>query len=176
MGKILKTNINGLWKIEIEKFNDRRGFFCEIFRQSLLSETGYNFVPVQWNHSLSKPNVLRGFHANPWAKLIYPFGDVFIAIADINPQSKTYKKVYTQKIGTDDSCAFFLMPMLANAYCVFGNDPANYFYLVDKYYTEEGMKRISWDDPDLNVFWPIENPELSDADKNALPLSRLELA
>ncbi|MCX7928195.1 MAG: dTDP-4-dehydrorhamnose 3,5-epimerase family protein [Patescibacteria group bacterium] len=173
MAKIQKTHINGLWKIELDLIKDSRGFFCEVFRKSLLSETNYEFLPVQWNHSRSNPNVLRGFHANPWAKLIYPVGEVFIAIADIDPNSSTYKKVYTCKVSSYDCCAFFLLPMLANAYYVLGDKPIDYFYLVDKYYTEDGMRRIAWNDPELNTPWPTKAPELSNADKNSLPLSKI---
>lgn len=170
MASIIKTEINGLWKIKIDKISDDRGFFCEVFKKSLLEETGYDFNPLQWNHSFSAPTVLRGFHANPWAKLIYPIGNVFIAIADIDSGSSTYKKVFTHTVTESEPYAFFLSPMLGNAYCVLGDTGAHYFYLVDKYYTEDGMRRIIWNDPDLNVSWPVNDPILSDADQKALSL------
>ena len=91
---IKKTSIEGLLIIERPTFSDERGFFRELFRFNEFEDfTGITFKPVQVNHSLSKPGVLRGIHAEGWNKIIYPItGQVFIALVDIRPESKTFAK------------------------------------------------------------------------------------
>ncbi|MCX6705317.1 MAG: dTDP-4-dehydrorhamnose 3,5-epimerase family protein, partial [Candidatus Woesebacteria bacterium] len=55
---------------------------------------------------------------------------------------------------------------IANSFCNFGKENAHYLYLVDNYYDGSDKKAVAWDDPDLNIKWPIKAPILSDRDKN----------
>ena len=62
--------------------------------------------------------------------------------------------------------ALFISKGLANSFCNFGVIDSDYLYLVDSYYDGSDKKAIAWDDPDLNIKWPVKNPILSDRDKN----------
>ena len=175
---IKKTGIDGLLVIERPNFIDNRGFFHEIFRLSELEEYGIDFRPVQWSHSLSKPGVIRALHSEDWQKIIYPVtGKMFAAIADVRPDSPTFKNVETFIFDntTEDSPhqALFLPPGLGNSLCVVGEEPVNYVYLVDEYWDNNKAQGIAWDDPDLNIPWPIKNPIISDRDKNNQKLREL---
>lgn len=166
--KIDKTNIDGLFVIKRPVFADERGSFKEVVRIDKLNETlSINFVGQQWNHSLSLPNVVRGIHAESWNKIVYPVsGRVFMAIADIRPESDTFGKVETFTSDENNRIALFITKGLANSFCNIGDTISDYLYLVDAYYDGTDKKAIAWDDPDLNISWPVQKPIVSERDKN----------
>jgi dTDP-4-dehydrorhamnose 3,5-epimerase len=163
-----KTSIEGLYVIERPVVDDERGFFKEFVRiDQLNKDLNMEFVGRQWNHSNNLPNTLRGIHAESWNKIIYPItGNVFLAIIDIRPDSVTFSKVETFVSDKNNRFALFISKGLANSFCNFGVTDSDYLYLVDSYYDGSDKKAIAWDDPDLNIKWPVKNPILSDRDKN----------
>lgn len=160
------TSIPGLLVFERPLVKDERGFFKEIFHLDELEEAlGYEFKPVQANHSQSLTGVLRGLHAENWNKLVYPLtGKVFVAIVDIRPESETFAKVETFTLDDSNRHALFIPKGLANSFCVL-EGTVNYLYLVDAYYDGTDTRAIAFDDPDLNIAWPIENPIISERDR-----------
>lgn len=165
---IKKTSIPGLLILERPIFKDERGFFRELFhKDELEAATGIKFDDVQMNHSHSVQGVIRGIHAEQWNKIIYPvYGEVFIAIVDIRPDSPTFAKVETFTINDEHRMGLFVPNGLANSLCVIGDKGVDYIYLVDAYYDGSDTRAIAWDDPDLNINWPIKDPIISDRDEN----------
>ncbi|OGE30562.1 hypothetical protein A3C59_00240 [Candidatus Daviesbacteria bacterium RIFCSPHIGHO2_02_FULL_36_13] len=165
---VKKTAIDGLLIIEMPTHEDERGFFREVFHLNEVNEAlGFEFKPVQMNHSRSKPNVLRALHAENWNKLVYPAsGKMFAAIVDIRADSPTYKKVETFNFDDSNKYALFISKGLANSICVNGDKDCDYIYLVDSYYDGTDTKAIAFDDPSLNIDWPVKNPIISKRDKN----------
>jgi dTDP-4-dehydrorhamnose 3,5-epimerase len=169
---ITKTSIPGLFVVKRPVFPDERGFFHEIFRlNDLEAVSGIEFKPVQWSHARSNPKVIRGIHTEGWNKLIYPVsGKMFVAIADVRPESSTFGKVETFDFDADSKDsnhkALFLSAGLGNSICVTSKTPLDYIYLVDEYWDNKKAQGIAWDDPDLNVDWPIKDPIISKRDRN----------
>lgn len=172
---IKKTSIEGLYIIKKDTFIDERGFFREVFHlDELEKEIGKKFEFKQMNHSRSFPRVLRAIHAENWDKLVYPVnGKMFTAVADIRPQSETFGKIETFNFSDNDRKALFISSGLANSICVDGDIPIDYIYLVDVYYDGTDTRAIAWDDPDLNIQWPIKDPILSERDKSNPTLREL---
>lgn len=164
---IKETSIPGLLLIERPMFRDQRGFFREAFRLNELDSLGIKFRPIQWNHSFSKPRVIRALHAENWNKLVYPItGTMFAAVVDIRPESKTFLKIEKFTFNEENPKALFIPRGLANSICVVGDKPVHYLYLVDAYYDGRDTTAIVWDDPDLAIDWPVKSPIISDRDKN----------
>ena len=172
---IKKTSIPGLLILERPTFEDERGFFREVFHlDELEKESGVKFDLAQWNHSRSKPGVLRGLHAENWNKLVYcVVGQMFTAIVDLRIHEETFGKVETFTIGEGNRVALFIPKGLANSVCTVGESDVDYIYLVDSYYDGSDTTAVSWDDPDLRISWPVENPIISDRDKNNPKLREL---
>lgn len=175
---IKETSIKGLYIITRPTFPDERGFFHEVFRINELEDLGIIFKPVQWGHSHNLPGVIRGVHSEDWQKIVYPVnGKVFIAIADVRPNSETFLSVETFEIDNTkkDSPhqALFLPPSIGNSICAMGDSPVDYMYIVDEYWDNSKAKGFAWDDPDLNIKWPIENPVISERDMNNPKLREL---
>ena len=166
---VTKTSIDGLLLIERPEFPDDRGFFREVFHTTDIKDnTGIDFKPVRMSHSLSKPGVIRALHAEDMNKLVYPVtGEMFAAIVDIRPDSKTFGKVEEFVIKGSDSKTLFIPSGLANSICVSGNEDVHYVYLVDVYYNAGAdTKAVAWGDPDININWPVKTPIISERDEN----------
>lgn len=165
---IKTTSIPGLLILERPIFSDERGFFRELFHKDELEEAvGIKFDGVQMNHSHSLPRVIRGLHAESWNKIIYPVsGQAFLAIVDIRPDLPTFGKVETFMVNDENRIGLFIPEGFANSICVTGDSAVDYIYLVDKYYDGSDTRAIAWDDPDLNINWPVKNPVISERDKN----------
>ena len=175
---IKKTSINGLYILERPTFPDERGFFHEVFRLKELEDLGIKFRPVQWGHSRSLPGVIRAIHSEAWQKIVYPInGQLFVAIADVRPESPTFGKVETFEFDNTSlnspHQALFLPKGIGNSICVSGSSPVDYVYLVDEYWDNGKARGIAWDDPDLGIKWPVNNPVISERDRNNPKLREL---
>lgn len=169
---IIKTSIQGVVLIQRPIKNDNRGFFHEIFRREELKEsTGIDFDPVQWSHSMSKPGVIRAVHTENWNKLIYPVtGILYAPIVDLRPESETFGKVEyitidNTKKDSPRQAIFLPKGGIGNSICVLGDQDLHYLYLVDEYWDDAKARGVVWNDPDLNIKWPVENPIMSDRDR-----------
>jgi dTDP-4-dehydrorhamnose 3,5-epimerase len=162
------TPIEGLLVVRWDTHGDDRGFFRQTYQVAELTEVlGREPVLRQGNHSRSEPGVLRGFHAEPWDKLVYVVrGTAFCAIADVRPDSATFGEVATFTLGDapGERLRLFVSEGLANSFCTLTD--VDYVYDVGGYWTPEVDKRaVAWDDPDLAVPWPVAAPGVSAADR-----------
>ena len=154
----------GLFLIELEVRADPErpgGSFREVFHDEALRAAGIPpFTPVQWNISESAAGTLRGFHAEPWNKLVHvAAGRVFAAIADIRADSATAGTVWTGEL--DRGKALFVGAGLGNGFQAL-SDVAVYAYLVDRHWSPgTDYPYVAWDDPDLAVSWPITDERLA---------------
>ncbi|MBS3941047.1 MAG: dTDP-4-dehydrorhamnose 3,5-epimerase family protein [Actinobacteria bacterium] len=164
------TDIAGLLVVSWDTHGDERGFFRQTFQVSELEQAlGRGVTIRQGNHARSEPGVLRGFHAEPWDKLVYvAHGSVLAAIADIRPDSVTFGEVRTFVLGDDDDRRrrLYVGAGLANSYCAYGDVAADYIYDVSEEFRADADRcAIAWDDPDLAVDWPVAAPIVSAADR-----------
>lgn len=165
---VKKTSLQGVLILERPVHEDERGFFKEVFHLDEVNKAlGYEFKPIQVNHSRSRPRVLRGQHAENWNKLVYPVtGEAFAAILDIRPESETFGKHEIFEFDEDNKYALFIPKGFANSFYVKGVKDLNYLYLVDAYWDGTDTTAIAWDDPDAGIDWPDGNPILSQRDRN----------
>ncbi|MGI9146573.1 MAG: dTDP-4-dehydrorhamnose 3,5-epimerase family protein [Chloroflexota bacterium] len=172
--RLRQGRLSGVWINEPHTFGDERGFFREAFRvQDLEAAVGRRLSFVQMNHSRSLQGALRGLHAEDWEKLVYVArGDVFVALADIRPDSSTFAQIETFTISAERPLCVFIPRGVAHGYCVL-SDVADYTYQASTYYDGTDRRAVAWDDPDLAVPWPIENPILSDRDRHNPTLREL---
>jgi len=164
---IYQTPLAGLFFIAYQPQRDERGFYAELSRlPEIEAVTERPFVIKQINLSSSKQNVIRGFHAESWNKLITIMtGTAFCVWVDVRPNSPTFGEAVTMTMGESESAvqgSMFVSSGLANSFCVL-TGPLNYIYAVDALYQNRdpsGDVAISLFDPDLNIPWPIPKAQL----------------
>ncbi len=167
--QIIDCPIEGLKIVELKVFGDRRGFFVERFSEPKFAEMGLPTRFIQDNHSRSAPNVLRGLHyqKNPeQGKLVgVTRGRVWDVAVDIRPNSKTFGQYYGVELSDENGRLFWIPAGFAHGFCVLGDEPVDMQYKVTGVYNPSGEGGILWDDKEINIEWPINNPTVSDRDK-----------
>ena len=165
--KITPLEIGGLQLVELDIHGDARGFFVERFHAELFRP----FISTQFvqdNHSRSAPGVLRGLHFQygpPQGKLVgVVHGAIFDVAVDIRPESPTFGQSYGVELSDMNGRLLWVPPGFAHGFCVIGDEPADVLYKVDAAYTPTGEGGIRWNDPDLAVKWPVEDPTVSARD------------
>jgi len=154
--------------VEAKAFSDERGFFMESFKESIFKENGINAKFVQDNFSHSLKGVLRGLHyqkePKAQAKLVTALrGEIFDVGVDIRKGSPTYGK-WVGEILSEQNHRLLLIPKgFAHGFLVL-SDEADVLYKVDNEYSPENEKGILWDDPDVGIKWPMDNPIVKEID------------
>lgn len=168
---IIKTKLHDCLIIEPKIFGDERGFFMETFRAERYAELAGITLPfVQDNHSRSSHEVLRGLHyqkTKPQGKLVRVVrGEVFDVAVDIRQDSPTFSQWEGVILSEENKTQFWVPPGFAHGFVVL-SDTADFEYKCTDYYDPSDEGSIMWDDPDLNIAWPIKHPKLSHKDLNA---------
>jgi dTDP-4-dehydrorhamnose 3,5-epimerase len=159
--------------IEARAFGDDRGFFVETYRQSEFVANGIADHFVQDNYSFSLRGVLRGLHyqkhPQAQAKLVRAVqGEVFDVAVDIRAGSLTYGEWVGETLSAENGHMLYVPPGFAHGFCVLSSE-AGLAYKVTAEYAPALERGIRWNDPQIGIRWPIQDPLLSERDE-ALPL------
>lgn len=169
--KVIKTKLDDCIIIEPKVFGDERGFFLETFQAERYAiEAGITLPFVQDNHSRSSKGVLRGLHfqkTKPQGKLVRVVrGKVYDVAVDIRKGSSTYGKWEGLILSEENKNQFWVPPGFAHGFVVL-SDTADFEYKCTDYYDPSDEGCILWNDSDLGISWPIDNPILSNKDVSA---------
>lgn len=168
--KVRALNIPDVLLMEPTVFNDDRGFFFESFNQlAFQSLTGIATHFVQDNHSKSYKNVLRGLHyqlpPHAQGKLIRVIkGEVFDVAVDIRKNSPTFGHWVGEILSAKNRTQLWIPAGFAHGFVVL-SEVAECLYKTTDYFSPLHQRFISWDDPQININWPLsEHPTLSAKD------------
>jgi dTDP-4-dehydrorhamnose 3,5-epimerase len=175
--EVIRTAIADLIIIQPTIFDDTRGFFFESYNQQEFKVHGITVNFVQDNHSKSVKNTLRGLHyqINPGqAKLVrVVVGEVFDVAVDIRFGSPTFGQWLGAKLSAGNKKQVFIPAGFAHGFCVL-SDVAEFEYKCSEFYSPNNERGIRWNDPDLNIKWPVEQPILSEKDRNNPAFKEIE--
>ena len=174
---VIKTKLKDCVIIEPKVFGDERGFFLETFQTDRYANLAGITLPfVQDNHSRSSKAVLRGLHfqkTKPQGKLVRVVrGEVYDVAVDIRAGSPTYGQWEAVILSEENKTQFWVPPGFAHGFVVL-SETADFEYKCTDYYDHSDEGSLLWDDSDLNIPWPIDNPKLSEKDANAPLLADL---
>jgi dTDP-4-dehydrorhamnose 3,5-epimerase len=165
-----RTAIADVFLIEPGVFGDERGFFFESFNARTFAQaTGADVQFVQDNHSKSAKHVLRGLHyqsEQPQGKLVrVTAGAVFDVAVDVRPQSPSYGTWVGEILSAENRRQLWIPAGLAHGFLVV-SESAEFLYKTTDFYAPQHEKCIRWDDPTLNITWPLNgaHPQLSGKD------------
>lgn len=169
--KIKSSTIEDLFIIEPKVFGDKRGYFYESFNAKTWKEV-VGFVPhfVQDNESMSSKNVLRGIHfQNPpddQGKLVRVIqGSVLDVAVDLRKDSLTYGRYEKVLLSGENKKQFYVPAGFGHGFLTL-EDNTIFSYKCTQYYNPNNESGILWNDPQLNIDWGINNPLVSEKDKN----------
>jgi len=171
--KVEETGINGLKIITPDSFPDDRGEFTVVFEMDAFNKMGIENNFVQGNRSSSTKGVLRGLHfqeENTQGKYVgVSNGSVYDVAVDLREGSETYSKCYGLVLSAENGKRFFVPRGFAHGFLVL-TEKVTFTYLCDDKYNKASENGICWNDPKLDIKWPLEEygitaPILSEKDK-----------
>ena len=162
--KLVDTKIKGLKIIKSNVFKDTRGFLRETYQKKIVSKNDFPFDVM----SFSKKNVLRGLHfqsKNAQAKIItVTNGKIMDVAVDLRKNSPTFGKYFSIIISSKNDFSFFIPENFAHGFlCLSKTCTIN--YKCSNYRNPKYEKTLSWNDPSVNIKWPLKKPILSKKDR-----------
>jgi dTDP-4-dehydrorhamnose 3,5-epimerase len=167
-----ETEIGGAYIVELQKFEDERGFFARGWCQKEFEDHGLPDRIAQVNISFNKhKHTLRGFHYQ-----MYPHqedkllrctrGSVCDVMIDLRPQSPTYKRHITVTLSGTNHRMLLVPKGCANAFLTM-EDETEVTYLVSEFYAPAAERGVRWNDPAFAIRWPVAEPAvISDKDRS----------
>ncbi len=177
--KFLETPLPGVVVVEPTVFEDARGFFMETYHRDKFAEHGIDAEWVQDNHSASQQGALRGLHyqiESPQAKLVRVIaGEIYDVAVDVRRGSPTFGNWYGQVLSAENRLQMYVPVGFAHGFCVTSRH-AEVIYKCTDLYNPKGERSVRWDDPQINISWPLDKPLLSDKDAAAPCLADMDPA
>ncbi len=178
--QVVATEIADVKEVRPVRHRDPRGFFSEIFRESVLREHGIDVPFVQENQSLSvERGVVRGLHFQippmAQAKLVrVGAGSILDVVVDIRRGSPSYGRHVAVVLSAAEGNQLFVPEGFAHGFCTLEPN-TEVFYKVNRYYSPEHDRGILWNDPALGIAWPVAAAAalLSDKDRRQPRLAEL---
>src|SRR3979411_2522620 len=160
---VLDTPLQDVKLVQPRRFGDSRGWFAEVFNQSTFMAAGLPGNFVQDNQSFSRKGVLRGLHyqlEKPQGKLVRVLsGHIWDVAVDLRPNSPDFGRwagFHLQAESPDDELQLLWIPEgFAHGFLVL-SDTAEVLYKTTNLYYPAGERSIVWNDPTLNITWPLD--------------------
>lgn len=167
---LTNTPLKDLLLIDIDYFEDERGFFIESWHQRDFAAAGLDLTFTQEGHSRSGQGVLRGLHyqdmSAPMGKLLRcTVGTIFDVVVDLRTNSTTFGKWFSVELSATNKRQIYVPVGFAHGFLTL-SDIAEVQYKQTGFYTPASEGGIRWNDSDLGVDWPIKDPILSQRDQN----------
>ena len=161
--------IPGVTLIKPEEFRDERGSLAVTYQRDVFTEAGIETEFIQDKVSFSKKSVLRGLHYQKegysQAKIVRcTRGVVFDVVVDLRKGSPTYGQYAESLLSEHNNHMIYVPNGLAHGFAVLSQE-AGIHYKIDAPYHPDKETGIRWNDSDLEIGWPVENPRLSETDK-----------
>lgn len=171
--KVIATKIPDVLIFEPRVFTDDRGFFYESFNQREFDAAVGNVTFLQDNHSRSRKNVLRGLHyqtQQAQGKLVRVVrGAVFDVAVDLRPDSNTYGDWVGVELSEANQRQLWIPPGFAHGFLSLSGN-TDFLYKATEFYAPEHERCIIWNDPSLNIQWPIDPKDVTLSPKDAAGL------
>jgi dTDP-4-dehydrorhamnose 3,5-epimerase len=174
--RITETPLDGVLIVNIDHFEDVRGFFIESWNKRDFAAAGVPADFVQDSHSRSTYGVLRGLHYQdmraPMAKLVRcTVGRILDVALDLRISSPTFGQAFTLELTAENKTQLFIPIGFAHGFVTL-SEVCEVQYKQTGFYEPSYEGGIIWNDPDVRINWPISNPILSKRDQNQTSLRR----
>jgi dTDP-4-dehydrorhamnose 3,5-epimerase len=173
---VTPTPLAGLMVVNIDYFEDERGFFIESWHKRDFAQAGLPFDFVQDSHSRSRYGVLRGLHYQdmhaPISKLVRcTLGRVLDVAVDLRVNSPTFGRWFSIELSAENKTQLFVPVGFAHGFATL-SDSCEVQYRQTEFYQPSAEGGIAWNDPDIGIEWPFADPILSNRDQNQKSLKQ----
>lgn len=162
-------------------FGDDRGFFMETYQAQRFGAAGLPFIYVQDNHSGSLKGTLRGLHyqiRQPQGKVVRVLeGEIYDVVVDLRRWSVSFSQWLGIELSAKNKKQIWIPPGFAHGFYVL-SEMAEVAYKATDYYAPQWERTLLWNDPTLNIPWPIpkgQTPVISPKDMQGTLLSDIEV-
>ena len=169
--ELIETQLKDVYLIKPKVFHDNRGFFLETYSLPKLEKLGIKANFVQDNHSFTmQKGVIRGMHfqkhPHAQAKLVRVLHGAVLDVAlDLRKDSPTFLQWQGFELTEENFMMLFIPRGFAHGFCTL-RDNTDFVYKNDNVYQQDAEGGIRWNDPGIKIDWPVQNPALSEKDKN----------
>ena len=164
--EVCKTTLDGVLLIKPPTiFEDFRGTYVEIYNEKLYTEAGIKVKFVQDDISVSSKHVLRGIHGDgeTWKLISCLYGKFYLVVVNWDETFPQFGQWEAFVLSDQNRLQVLVPPKFGNGHLVL-SDMAIFHYKQSSYYNRAGQFTLLWDDPKLNIWWPVKNPILSRRD------------
>jgi len=168
--KFIEQKIKGVIEIKPNPITDSRGFFMRTYDEKIFSDNNVKYNWVQENHSHSeRKGIIRGLHfqIEPFTetKLIRCIrGEIFDVAVDLREGSGTFRRWLGINLSEENKKMLLIPRGFAHGFCTL-SEISEVVYKVDNYYSPDHEVGLIWNDPDIEIEWPVKDPILSEKDK-----------
>lgn len=149
-------------------FEDFRGTYVELYNEELYRKAGIDVTFVQDDISVSTRHVLRGIHGDDgtWKLISCLHGKFYLVVVNWDRRSPQYRQWEGFVLSDRTRLQVLVPPRFGNGHLVL-SDTAIFHYKQSTYYDRAGQFTVLWNDPDVNIWWPVRDPIVSRRDAGA---------
>ena len=164
--EITKTTLDDVLLIKLDVFEDHRGEYIETYNEELYKKNGIDMKFVQDDISVSTKNVLRGIHGDSetWKLISCLYGKFYLVVVNCDIDSENFGKWQSFVLSDVNRLQVLVPPKYGNAHLIL-SDKAIFHYKQSTHYNPAKQFTYKWNDPKINIWWPIKNPILSQRDE-----------
>jgi len=177
--RIIETKLSGVFEIDIEPHLDERGFFGRSWCQKEFDNSNLNSRLVQCSVSFNtRKGTLRGIHYQaepfPETKLVRcTMGSIYDVVVDLRPKSRTFGEWIGVELTAPNRHMMYVPEGCGHGFLTL-EDNAEVFYQISEFYHPELARGVRWNDPALDIFWPVAVEVISERDRNYADLGQVE--
>lgn len=169
MIEVSKTKLDGVLLIKPPTiFEDFRGTYVEIYNEKLYKEAGIDVDFIQDDISVSAKDVLRGIHGDneTWKLISCLYGKFYLVVVNWDKSSKQFRQWDSFVLSDNNRHQVLVPPKFGNGHLVL-SEQAIFHYKQSTYYNRAGQFTLLWNNPEINILWPVKNPIVSKRDEGS---------
>ena len=163
---VQKTQLEGVLQIQLDTFEDHRGWYVETYNEHKYNEAGIDIKFVEDDISVTRKNCLKGVHGDQdTCKLISCIhGSFYLAVVNNDPTHPQFRQSQGFTLSDRNNIQILVPPKFGNGHVAL-TETSVFQYKQSTYYNPKAQFTIVWNDPEYNIWWPFSSPILSKRDE-----------
>lgn len=160
------TKLDNVLLIKLDAFEDHRGSYLELYNKKMYQQNGVKIDFVEDDISIATRGVIKGVHgdSSTWKLISCLHGKFYLVVVNYDQDSNNYGKWVSFVLSESNNYQVLVPPKYGNGHqCL--SEKSIFHYKQSEYYEPSRQFTIKWNDPKLNIWWPIKNPILSQRDE-----------